>query len=449
MSDDLSAPLKAVLSEKLADSLSNDLPKSTPRRVEGTLFLPGKATVIVGMRRVGKTTFLNQLRRQRLDQGIPRDLLPCVNFEDERLAGLEASHLGFLLDEFERTVETKGGRARVLWCFDEIQVVPGWERFVRRLLDRGDVDIAATGSSADLLSREIATSLRGRGWMVPLFPFSFSECMAHRKETIPDPKRPIPSRERLRMERRCLEWLKDGGFPEAQGLEPATRRQLLLDYVDVAILRDVVERHSISNVTGLRSMVRQLLGNAGALFSVEKLHATLKSQGFNISRDSMHQMLAHLEDCFLVRLVGIESSSERQRMVNPRKAYPADTGLIPVFDRSGKQNIGHALEGAVLTELERRRCKTTYVKTKSGYEVDFLARSPDGTTELVQVCADASDPATAEREMRALLEAMAQFPEAKPTLLVMTRDGFPATPPKGVDVKCAWEWMCAPTAPEG
>ncbi len=161
------------------------------------------------------------------------------------------------------------------------------------------------------------------------------------------------------MERAFADWLTTGGFPEAQGLDGASRRQLLRDYVDVAMLRDVVERHGVSNVTGLRWLVRHLLGNAAAHFSVEKFYAALKSQGVAISKDTVHQLLAHLEDCFLVRMVWMESASERQRMVNPRKAYPVDPGLIAVFDRSGRANSGHALETAVLIELERRRFAVT------------------------------------------------------------------------------------------
>ncbi|HQF53609.1 MAG TPA: ATP-binding protein [Fibrobacteria bacterium] len=438
---ELPESLKSVLSEKLADSLTGALPSLTSRKVQGELFLPGKATVIVGMRRVGKTSFLYQLRQERLKSGTPRDQLPYINFEDERLAGLDASHLGFLLDELERALAGQVRQGKVLWCFDEIQVVPGWERFVRRLLDQGNVEIAATGSSAALLSREIATSLRGRAWTIPLFPFGFEEYLAHHSQAVPAGNRALPAKESAKFERLFLDWLSGGGFPEAQGQKLAVRNQLLRDYVDVAMLRDVVERHSVANVAGLRRMVQQLLGNAGSFFSVEKLHAALKSQGFGISKDTMHQMLGYLEDCFLVRLVEMESSSERQRMVNPRKAYPADTGLIPIFDRSGKQNLGHALEGAVLMELERRRMSATYVKTESGFEVDFLARSPEGDAELIQVCADASDPKTAERETRALVEAAARFPEATKTLLVTTRDGIPAQVPPGIRVRCAWEWM--------
>jgi predicted AAA+ superfamily ATPase len=128
-------------------------------------------------------------------------------------------------------------------------------------------------------------------------------------------------------------------------------------------------------------------------------------------------------------------------MVNPRKAYPVDPGLIPIFDRTGRSNTGHALETAVLIELERRRYQVTYVRTPSGCEVDFLARDAEGKEELIQVCADASDPRTAARELRALHEAAIQHPRARKKLLTATRDGAPAATIPDVVVQPAYEWM--------
>lgn len=439
----LPLPLKEALTEKLAESLAAALPAMTPRRVYGAGSLPGKATAVVGMRRAGKTTFLHQLRQERLAQGLAREHLPYLNFEDERLAGLEATQLGFLLDEFARRFPDAPERGKVVWCFDEIQVVPGWERFVRRLLDTGTSEVVVTGSSAALLSREIATALRGRAWEVPLYPFSFAETLRHHRQKIPADPAFLTGAERARIERAFLDWLTIGGFPEAQGLDEATRRRLLQGYVDVAMLRDVVERHGVSNVTGLRWLVRHLLGNAAGTFTVEKFYAALKSQGIAISKDTVHQLLAHLEDCFLVRTVWMESASERQRMVNPRKTYPIDPGLIPIFDRSGRGNQGHALETAVLIELERRRYSVTYVRTPAGHEVDFLARDPNGNEELIQVCTDASDPGTAERELRALAEAGKVYPQARKHLLTLTRDGAPAEVPPEVTVQPAYAWMLA------
>lgn len=432
---------RQVLAEQIAGSVQAPPPSHTPRRVHGLTRFPGKATAVVGMRRAGKTTFLHQLRQEFLATGADPSRAPYVSFEDERLTGLEGRHLDLLLDEHQRLSTTEPGASPTMWCFDEIQLAPGWERFVRRLLDTEAVQVFVTGSSAALLSREIATALRGRAWQVLMHPFGFDEALRHRGVEVPERTDVLLREERVRLEREFAAWLAAGGFPEAQGLDDASRHRLLRDYVDVAVLRDVVERHEVGNVTGLRWLVRQLLGNAGGSFSVEKFHAALRSQGIAIARDTVHQLLGYLEDCFLVRVVWMESHSERQRMVNPRKAYPVDAGLIPVFDRTGRANIGHALETAVLIELERRRLDVNYVRTGQGYEVDFLARGADGRRELIQVCADASDRGAAEREVRALTAAGEQFPDAGMRLLTLTRDGIPDTLPDGVVAQPAWVWM--------
>ena len=432
--------LKQIFRELLEDSIGKPPPSMTTRTVYGRIHFPGKVSAIVGVRRSGKTTFLHQLRSAKLRERTSQRLVPFISFEDERLADLDASDLGLLLDEYRRLFSESGRGSRVTWHFDEIQLVRGWERFVRRILETEGDDVIVTGSSAGLLSQEIATALRGRGWRILLHPFSFKEALRHSKTEIPLDGSGQTAHVRSRMENAYTNWIYTGGFPEAQKLETPSRRRLFRDYVDVAMFRDVVERHQVRNVTGLRWLVRQLLGNAGSLFSVEKFYRSLKSQGIAISKDSVHQLLGYLEDCFLVRVIWMESASERQRMVNPRKAYPVDTGLIPIFDRTGRKNLGHALETAVLVELERRGYEITYVRTSEGFEVDFLARGPGGEVDLIQVCTDLSDSATAEREIRALQGAGAAMPEAGKLLLTLTADGFPQEVPTGVSVQTAWEW---------
>ncbi len=444
MSNSLPLGLKQALTEKLVDSLSGYKSDSTLRNIFGPLDIPGKVTAVIGMRRAGKTTFLHQLRQKKIERGVPGEAIPYVNFEDERLTDLKANQLGFLIEEHRRRFPDLYSSETVTWSFDEIQVVPGWERFVRRLKDSSRCEVLVTGSSAALLSREVATALRGRAWEVPIYPFRFSEALRFQGKEIPPDPGFLTSAQRAWIEHDFMKWLVTGGFPEAQSLDIASRHQLLRDYVDVAMLRDVVERHEVRNVTGLRWLVRHLLGNAAAPFSVEKCYASFKSQGIAISKNTVHQLLTHLEDCFLVRIVWMEAASERQRMINPRKVYPVDQGFIPLFDRSGKGNTGHALETAVLIELERRRFDVTYIRTPSGYEVDFLARDPEGNKVLIQVCADASDPDTADRELRALHEAGKQHPSAKKRLLILTRDGAPAVTATDVIVQTAYEWMLNP-----
>ncbi len=123
------------------------IPSLTPR--EALAPVPkGKARAVIGMRRAGKTTFLFQCLAERLERGIDRRRLVYLNFEDERLAGLEAIDLGVILDEYYREHPEFGGEQTVTWCFDEIQVVPGWERFVRRVLDSERVEVFLSGSQA-------------------------------------------------------------------------------------------------------------------------------------------------------------------------------------------------------------------------------------------------------------------------------------------------------------
>ena len=319
---------RASLIEQLINSISAPLPMSTERRLFGRITFPGKATAVIGMRRTGKTTFLRQLRRERIRQGMTQQHLPHINFEDERLAGLRTIDLSTLVEEYYRKFSVFRGREVVTWCFDEIQVVPGWERFVRRLLDSERVEIFLSGSSAALLSRKIATALRGRAWEVIIFPFSFEEYLRHHDKEIPDRLDLLSSNQRSALQGALREYLNCGGFPEAQGLDVESRHRLLLDYVDVTILRDVVERHKVSNTVSLRWLVRHLLGNPGSLFSVEKFYSALKSQGLAVARDTLHQLLSYLEDCFLIRVAWVEGTSERRRMVNPRKVSLWIRGLF-------------------------------------------------------------------------------------------------------------------------
>jgi hypothetical protein len=127
--------LRDALSEKIAESLEASIPPSTPRRVPGAVDFHGKATAVVGMRRAGKTTFVHQQRARRLEAGAAQIQVPYVNFEDERLGGMKAAELAFLIEEHGRLVPDARERGTVTWCFDDVQVVSGWERFMRAFLD--------------------------------------------------------------------------------------------------------------------------------------------------------------------------------------------------------------------------------------------------------------------------------------------------------------------------
>ena len=394
------------------------------------------------MRRAGKTTFLRQLVLERRTT-LPPEQSVYISFDDDRLAELDVTQLGLLLEEFYRRHPDVRGRATVHWFFDEVQLVTGWERFVRRAMDSDQVAITVSGSSARMLSREIHTSLRGRGMATVIRPFSFREFLRHRGEEPEKEPRRWTAAERSRVEKRFLEFLVTGGFPEAQGLPVALRIELLQGYVDTVLFRDVVERHGVTQVAALRWLVRQCLRNPAGSFSVHRLHQDLKAQGHGVAKDSVHALLGYLIDAFLISAVPLATESERQRNSNPRKLYPADPGFIRAFDASSRTNIGHALETVVLNEAERRGADLGYVRTGEGHEVDFLVRSRAGSTELVQVCADLTAEATRARKLRALAAAGGAYPDARRRVLVITRDQALAVSSPGTEVRPAYEWLLA------
>jgi predicted AAA+ superfamily ATPase len=415
-----------LLRLKLAESLAVQSPALTRRdvRLPG---IPGKAFAVIGVRRGGKTSFLAQCRAERLAAGREREAQLLLSLEDERLAGLTVADLGWVLEEHARQFPRLRAAGGVTLYLDEVQTVAGWEGLVRRLMDQGGIELFVSGSSARLLSREVATSLRGRAMEVLVHPFSFREALRHGGEEPAGPVKQLGAAERAALDQRLRRYLTEGGFPEAQGADARDRSALLSGYVDVVVLRDVIERHAVSNPLALRWIERQLLANPGGSFSVKKHYDTLRSQGVPVGKDTLHDYLAHLEDAFLVRTVAMHSASERQRMVNPRKAYPIDPGLIALFERSARTHQGRALETAILLELERRGYEVAYVRTADGYEVDFLAQRAGDAPLLVQACLESEGDETWERELRALEAAAAAHPHARPFLV--TLDAVPPTRP--------------------
>lgn len=435
--------LDELFDRLIADFQERDLPRVTPRAL--TLpELPGKADVVVGMRRSGKTYFLYQQILERLAGGVDRGRLLYLNFEDERLLPLAATDLSRIPEAFYRRFPAS--REHLCWFyFDEIQNVPGWETFVRRLLDTEKVALVLTGSSARLLSREIASSLRGRSLSTEILPFSFAESLRHAGMEPPE-SFPPGARARSLLEHRLEGYLETGGFPEVQTISRDLRVRVLQEYIDVVIFRDVVERHGVDNLPALRYLERRLLASPAGRFSVSRLFNDLKSQGMRVGKDTLYEYLAHLEDSFLLFTIPVASPSVRVRQVNPRKCYPVDPALAAAVSFRASENLGHLLETVVFLELRRRGRKLAYVATRSGYEVDFLAEDSRGFRELVQVCADLEDPATRQREIRALEEGMQETACERATLVTLREESSLEIGGRPLRIVPAWRWLLEPEA---
>jgi predicted AAA+ superfamily ATPase len=434
--------IEPLLDRLIADFQDRELPDLTSRRLE-LPEIPGKADVVVGMRRSGKTYLVYEKIRELLGSGIGRDRMLYLNFEDERLLPLDVTDLHRIPEaHYRRHPDSRGKKC--WFFFDEIQNVPGWERFIRRLLDTEKVAMTVTGSSARLLSREIATHLRGRSLVTELLPFSFAEALAHAGIEVPGTW-PPPARERSLLEHRFERSLATGGFPEVQGLDPELRTRVLQDYVDGVLFRDVVERYGVDNLPALRYLERSLLARPANKFSIHRYYNDLKSQGIRVGKNTLHEYLQHLEDAFLVFTVTIASRSERARQINPRKCYPIDPALAAATSFPASGDLGHLLETVIYLELRRRGFRVAYVHTGGGHEVDFLAQHSSGRRLLLQVAAEMGSEATRRRELRALEEAMEEQGIDHGVVVTLREERSLETGSGQVRVVPAWRWLLDPT----
>jgi predicted AAA+ superfamily ATPase len=432
----------------LSDFQQRPLPELVTRDLDIPV-IPRKAVTLIGMRRSGKTYALFDIMRRLLDSGVGKQRLLYLNLEDDRLGTPTVETLGRSLELFYRRHPDARTCTSHLF-FDEIQVVPDWERFLRRVIDTEDARVYVTGSSAKLLSTEVATAFRGRGLAVEVLPFGLREVARSRHVPLGS-SWPPGARNRSRVEALADEYLERGGFPEVQHLHGFDRVQVLQQYVDLVLLKDVLERHAVGNLTALRHVVRGLFASNSGAFSASKLHGTLVSQGIKVGKPTVLSYLDHLSDAYLVFLVSIRSRSAKQKIVNPRKVYSVDTGLAAAMRAGGAHDLGALLENFVYLELRRRIGRlaegtVSYYRTATGREVDFAVDPvlPGGTLELIQVCARLQGTETREREIRALVEAMAETAVRRATIVTLADRERLRTKAGTIRVVPAWEWALEP-----
>jgi len=429
--------MNTLLEQLIADFHERPLPSPTHREV-ALPALPGKIDAIIGMRRTGKTWFLFETMQHYLQQGIAKESMLYLNFDDERLLPMTAAELGRITEAYYRLFPDHRDRT-CYFFFDEVQNIPGWEAWLRRLTDTEQVQIAVTGSSAKLLSREIATALRGRSLSTEMFPFSFREALSH--EGISDIPTTRPGvKKRALLENRLRRYLLNGGFPEVQSVADNYRIRILQEYVDVVILRDIVERYQVSNILPLRALIRHLLAAPATLFSVNKFYNDLKSQGLACGKNTLHDFFEHLKDAYLIYPVSIHSRSERAKRVNPRKVYVIDTGLANAFLHQPQSDWGRLLENFVFMELRRRDLTIEYYRTEDGLEVDFITTNHSGEKALYQVTLELLDDHTREREVRALTAAMHETKIRHGTIVSLDAEERIDTDCGVIDVVPAWLW---------
>ena len=428
--------MKNIISQLIDDFHERKLPELVIRNKKFSE-VKGKADVVTGMRRAGKTWFCYQKIKELIASGIKKEEILYLNFDDDRLLEFNANNFQEILDVyFGKYPEHRN--ARCYFFFDEIQRINQWEMFIRRLLDTENLQVFITGSSSKLLSSEIATSLRGRSLPIEIFPLSFEEYLKF-QGLFSDRPKTFGANTASILRKAVKNYLDVGGFPEVQKTDLALRIEILQGYIDSVLLKDIIERHKISNIVALKYLVRHIMNSSGGQFSVNKFFNTMKSMSIKCTKNSLYEYLDHLTDAFLFYKVPIHSRSEKSRLINPAKIYTIDTGLLNAMTFRNSYNYGQFLETMVFMHLRRGGYDAEYVNTKDGREVDFFTRHRiSGETHLIQVCWEMSDKKTFERELQGLKSAMDEL--SLPTGTIVTWDDETVIENK-IRVIPIWRWL--------
>ena len=358
-----------------------------------------KIIAIAGSRRSGKTYVMYQCMNALLQKGVRKDNILFVNFENERLVGVTASELDGLLIAHKELFDPDG----TIYVFlDEIQTVENWDKWVRKVYDTGKYRLIITGSSSELLSSEIATSLAGRNLTYIVYPFSFKEYVAAKALKVN--KLQKYSIEKGIILKVMNDFLEFGSFPEVAMTTGVTRKlEILSSYFDAIFYKDIVRRYRIREVGELNIFLKILSSSYASYFSSVKSLNYFRSTGRKISRVTLLNFLDYSKSVFLVGLLEKYEKSVRKRISMQSKTYIIDIGISRLFSDIDK---GRALENAVFIELLRKKEATesiNYLKLKSGKEVDFIIGGK--TKEVIQVSYEVSAPSTRSRETSALVEA--------------------------------------------
>ena len=328
--------------------------------------------IISGIRRCGKSTLLFQVLKRA-----NREDTFYINFEVPRL-------YGFTLTDFERLDNVIIQNAANILFFDEIQVVEGWELYIRQKLDEG-FKVIITGSNASLLSKELGTKLTGRHITRELFPFSYTEYLKFRNIE--------------KGQESVLGYMQEGGFPEY--LKTGDEEVLNQLFNDL-LIRDIVVRYNIRDVRNLQLLAQFLISNIGNRITAGKL-----KQSFSISATStISSWFAHLEQSYLFSFLPMYKTSIRAQAVNPRKVYAIDTGLVNAISSNLQDDMGHKLENLVYLHLRKRYKQLYYFH--DNVECDFIAFNKNKISEILQVCYELNQD-NLDRELNGSLRAMEYF----------------------------------------
>lgn len=354
-----------------------------------------KAICITGFRRVGKTYLLFDLA-----QKLGKDKCVYLNFENEQFPPkIELlSTLSDLLTELYH-------HQPITLLLDEIQNIPNWSLWVRRMLDTTNHQIFLSGSSSKLSYNEIPTEMRGRSIGIKVTPLNFHEFL--RFKSANSESLSVPQILNL-----TREFINFGGFPEIVITEPAKKPILLNEYFRTFILRDMIERYHIRNDESLRQLIKLLAHSP--YFTISKLTKTLNSIHVPISKVTISRFISQLENSFFLNSLSLHTPGIKNRLRSERKSYFVDSFLLSQLSSEFTLNQGRLLEQVVAQKLFTTHNlgineDLFYWKNPQGHEVDFVIRDREQVVELIQTSYLSQNDPIPERELKNLDKASKIF----------------------------------------
>lgn len=422
--------MKSIIKGIIADFHQLPLPAFKRRQLDVPVDID-KIITVIGPRRAGKTYYLYQLMADLAQKGVAKSQILYINFEDERIVLDNENDLIF---DAYRELYPFQDLSDVYVFFDEIQELPGWEKFVRRVYDTVSKHIFLSGSNAKLLSKEIATALRGRSISFELLPLSFSEYLYFQNIATKDRN---SSHSKALIENAFQQYCLWGGYPEVVGLEDRFKVQVLQEYFNVMLYRDLIERYQIKDASVLKFVVKRLVGSFTKEFSVNKLYNDLKSRGFAIGKESLYKMVAAAFSIYMLASVERYEPAVVKREMSNKKIYLFDNGFASALNYLFSEDTGKRLENVLFQHI---RAKTENIFfMRNGWECDFAVFPRTGSPQLFQVT-NKLDHDNIEREMKGLEAGKKMVNQADCHLLYYSAEkGLKI--PKWVNRMSVVEWL--------
>lgn len=406
------------------------------KRHLNTMYVENKAFICVGVRRSGKSTFLFQIMEEKLKAGINIENVLYINFFDDRLTEIKNNQLNLILESYFSLYPQKK-QEKIFCFFDEIQECNGWEPFIARILRTENAEVYITGSSSKMLSKEIATQMRGRSLTWEIFPLSFREFLDfHNAEY-----EKITSQNRYKIQKLFDDYYLKGGFPETLQSTDHLRIMIHQEYFKTIIHRDIVERFDVIHPKAVIHAAYRLLTSISSLYSINRITAYLKSSGHKISKGFVSECIEWFEDAYFLFSVRLYDRSIARQNVNAKKIYCVDHSLVTSVWPGISEDKGHLLENMVFCHLRKKTDRIFYYRTGNGLEVDFIWFDKTGGKNLVQVCWSMDETKTGIREIKALIQAMNETKITKGIIVNHDKEYLFKEADKTVLILPAWKYF--------